>query len=303
MLQGMADQAQRLKTIADNLEASYQSMRRAASSIAGLLQVGRATCDEVRAYNLWALALYQTQRGMLETLRANGEQGVPALPPSPTLFTWKGVTGADAWKVDCAGQPASLSGLMSRALRGPGADTAFLSTNELNITTQDASVYSPETSPSFQTLLAVQHARATGQMNGLAALPVILIAIAGIAIAVSVAVAAIMRYLETNEVQEANTKQVALQADAFANYTAARLACYSDCTRSGKSTEQCVEICKGLVDKPNIKLPGQTGSWGWLQWTGFTVVAGLGAVIAYKIYQRKQQGRPIFELPSFPEAA
>jgi len=299
----MADQATRLNTIANNLEASYQSMQRAAGNIAGLLQVGRATCDEVRAYNLWALALYNTQRGMLETLRANGESNVPALPPSPTLFTWRGVTGADAWKVDCGGQESSLSGLMSRALRGPSAQTAFLSTNELQISTQDATLYNPESSPSFQTLLAVQHARASGQANGLAALPVILITIAGIAIAVSIAIAAIMRYLETSEIQEANTKQVALQADAFANYTAARLACYSDCTRSGKSTEQCVEICKDLVDKPNIKLPGQLGTWGWLQWTGFTVVVGVGALIAYKVYQRKRAGRPIFELPSLPEAA
>lgn len=299
----MADQAQRLKTISDNLEASYQSMRRAAGSIAGLLQVGRATCDEVRAYNLWAQALYNTQRGMLETLRANGETNVPALPPTPTMFAWKGVTGADAWKVDCAGQASSLSGLMGLALRGPSAQTAFLSTNEMSIQTSDPSFFTPESSPSFQTLLAVQHARATGQVNGLGALPVILIAIAGIAIAVSVAIAAIMKYLETNEIQEANTKQVALQADAFANYTAARLSCYSDCTRSGKSTEQCVQICKDLVDKPNIKLPGQLGTWGWLQWTGFTVVVGVGALIAYKVYQRKQQGRPIFELPSLPEAA
>lgn len=296
----MADQAQRLKTISDNLEASYQSMRRVASSISGLLQVGRATCDEVRAYNLWALAIYNTQRGMLQTLRANGEANVPTLPPSPTLFTWKGMQGADAWKVDCAGQASSLSGMLGRVLRGPNEGTTYLSTNELDITTQDAFIYNPDSSPSFKTLLAVQTARAQGH-EGLGALPIVLIAIAGIAIAISVAVAAIMKYLEVNEVQEANTKQVALQADAFANYTAARLSCYADCTRSGKSTEQCVEICKSLVDKPNIKLPGQTGTWGWLQWTGFTVVAGVGALAAYKIWQRKQAGKPIFELPSFQE--
>lgn len=299
----MADQTQRLKTISDNLEASYQSMRRAAGSIAGLLQVGRATCDEVRAYNLWAQALYNTQRGMLETLRANGEQGVPALPPNPTMFAWRGVSGADAWKIDCAGQASSLSGLMNAALRGPSAQTQFLSTNEMQIQTQDQYAFQPENAPSFKTLLAVQAARASGQVNGLGALPVILIAIAGIAIAVSVAIAAIMRYLETNEVQEANTKQVALQADAFANYTAARLSCYQSCTSSGKTTEQCVEICKQLVDKPNIKLPGQLGTWGWLQWTGFTVVVGVGSMIAYKAYQRRKAGRPIFELPSFDEAS
>jgi hypothetical protein len=280
----MADQAQRLKTISDNLEATYQSMRRAAGNIAGLLQVGRATCDEVRAYNLWALALYKTQLGMLQTLRAHGEKNVPDLPPAPTLFVWKGVRGEDAWKVNCAGQTS----------------TQYLSTNEMNIQTQDQFIYNPEAAPSFKALLQVQAARA--QNEGLGAF-VVLIAIAGIAIAVSVAIAAIMHYLEVNEVQEANTRQTQLQADAFANYTAARLACYADCTRGGKSTEQCVEICKNLVDKPNIKLPGQSTKWGWLQWTGFTVVAGVGALAALKIYQRRQQGKPIFEIPSFEEAS
>lgn len=294
----MADQAQRLKTISDNLEATYQSMRRAGSNIAGLLQVGRATCDEVRAYNLWALALYNTQRGMLQTLRAGGEQGIPALPPAPTLFTWRGVTGADAWKVDCKGQASSLSGLMGRVLRGPSDQTQFLSTNDMAITTQDQFVYSPENSPSFKTLLQVQAMRA--QNEGLGAI-MLIIAIAGIAIAVSVAIAAVMHYLEVNEVQEANTKQTQLQADAFANYTAARLACYADCTKSGKSTEQCVDICKSLVDKPNIKLPGQVSQWGLLQWTGATVLIGVGALAAYKIWERKKAGKPVFELPSFEE--
>lgn len=299
----MADQATRLKTISDNLEVAYQSMRRAASSIAGLLQVGRATCDEVRAYNLWAQALYNTQRGMLETLRANGEKNVPALPQMPVMFAWRGISGPDAWKVDCTGQASSLSGALGRALRGVDANTQFLSTNEMEIQTRDQYAFNPENSPSFSMLLAVQQQRAANGVSGLGVAPLVLIAIAGIAIAVSIAIVAIMKYLETNEVQEANTKQVALQADAFANYTAARLSCYSDCTRSGKTTEQCIELCKQLVDKPNIKLPGQMGAWGWLQWTGFTVVVGVGSLVAYKVYQRKQAGKPIFELPSFEAGA
>lgn len=300
----MADQAQRLKTITDNIEATYQALRRSAGAIAGLLQAGRATCDEVRAYNLWALAIYNTQRGMLATLRANGEKGVPELPPAPTLFTWKGVAGADAWKVSCAGQPSSLSGALGRAMRGPDESTQFLSTNEIEISTQDPYLMNPESAPSFKTLYQVQEARAKQEQaaleGSLGAAWVIVVAIAGIAIAVSVAIAAIMQYLETSEVQEANTKQVKLQAEAFANYTAARLSCYASCTQSGKTTEQCVEICKGLVDKPNIKLPGQDKSWGMLQWIGFTVVAGVGALAAVRVYQRRKAGKPIFELPEPP---
>ncbi len=294
----MATDADRLKLIADNIERLYQAMRRAAGNIAGLLQVGQATCEEVRAYNLWALATYNTQRGMLATLRANGETGVPELPPSPTLFGWKGVSGEAAWQIDCASSGMNgLAGALSAAMKAtPTAKR--LSTNEIEIITQDQHALDPERSPSFATLLQVQAARNQPGVNGLGAFPLILIAIAGIAIAVSVAVAAIMHYLETSAVQESNSKQVALQADAFANYTAARLECLKTCTGQGGKTEQCVATCSKIVDKPKFTLPGQGKPWGWLQWTGFTVVAGFGTLVAWRIVRRKIQGRPLFELPS-----
>lgn len=298
----MADQAQRLKTIADNLESTYQSLRRAASNIAGLLKVGRATCDEVKAYNLWAIAVYNTQRGMLATLRANGEPNVPELPTAPTMFGWKGVRGQDAWQINCAGQASSLSGVMKTVLRGPSETTQYLSSNEIDVVTDDSFAFAPENSPSFATLAALTQQREQQGMAGLGVVGV-LIAIAGIAIAVTVTVAAIMHYLEVSEVQEANTAQTKMQADAFAAYTAARLACYSSCTQQGKSTEECVELCKKLVDKPNIKIPGMDTRWGALQWIGFTVIAGVTSVAALKIWQRKREGKPMFELPESVEHA
>lgn len=293
----MVDQATQLKTIADNIEGMYQALRRAAGNIAGLLQAGRATCDEVRAYNLWALATYNTQRGMLATLRANGEQGVPELPQAPTLFTWRGQQGADAWKVDCSGQPTSLAGLMGKALKGPGASPSYLSTNEIQITTSDQYLMNPEAAPSFKTLLMIQEARTKQGMAGLGIVG-ILIAIAGIMIAVSVAIVAIMHYLEVNEVQEANTKQTRLQADAFANYTAARLSCYSSCVGQGRTSEDCTAFCGKLITKPDIKLPGQgDDSWGVLQWIGATVLLGFGSLVALKLYRNHKNGQPLFQLP------
>lgn len=302
----MADQAKQLKTIADNLEATWQSLRRAASHISGLLQLGRATCDEVKAYNLWALAIYNTQRGMLSTMRANGQTDVPALPPAPTMFTWKGVQGADAWKIDCSGQETSLSGAMTKALKGPDDTTTYLSTNEIQIVTQDQFLMQPDQAPSFANLIALQQQRAQEGVagTGLGVAWAVVILVAGIVVGVGVAIAAIMRYLEVSEVQEANTKQTALQADAFANYTSARLSCYSSCTQSGKSTEECVKTCAKLVDKPAFTYPGQGGGkWGMLQWIGFTVVAGVGTMIAVHVWRRKREGRPVFELPESVEAA
>ena len=294
----MADANSRVKNITDAIEGTYQAMRKAASNIAGLLQLGRATCAEVRAYNLWALAVYNEQRGMLETARAAGQQGLPSLPPSPTLFTWKGVQGKDAWNIDC-GSSSTLSGAMSAALRG--ADNAqFLSTDQLQISTTDQFLYNPESAPSFATLYNVQQMRA--QQNGLGIAFIIIIA--GIAItAIAGAVIALAKYFETKEIQENNAKQVKLQADAFANYTAARLSCYADCTRGGQTAEKCVEICKGLVKEPSIKTSFSTEKWGFLQWTGLTVVVGAGALVAYKVYQRKQAGKPVFELPDFEDRA
>jgi hypothetical protein len=296
----MADDAERLKIIADNIETMYQALRRAAANIAGLLQGGQATCDEVKAYNLWALATYNTQRGMLATLRAAGEQGVPDLPTAPTLFTWRGVQGADAWNIDCGSSDMNgLRGLMDRAMKGPGKTPRYLSSQDIEVTTQDQFAFNPTAAPSFATLVAIQKHRA---QDGLGFVGV-LIAIAGIAIAVAVAVAAIMHYLETSEVEESNTKQTAIQAEAFANYTQARLACLSQCTSSGKSTEDCVDICRKIVDKPDIKLPGQMGQWGTLQWIGFTVVAGVGMMIAWKLFMRHREGKPLFVLPESVDAA
>jgi hypothetical protein len=296
----MADDSTRLQTIADELEGAYQALRSAASNIAGLLQVGRATCDEVKAYNLWALAIYNTQQGMLDTLRAGGEQGVPDLPTAPTLFTWNGVAGAEAWNLDCGGQPSSLSGVMARALSGPQPTTAFLSTAQVSIQTQGTGNYDPANAPSLATLLAIQQARANPTGLGVVG---VLIAIAGIAIAISVAIAAIMHYLDVSAVQEANTQQVRLQAEAFATYTAARLSCYASCTQSGRTPEDCTDTCTKLVQKPNIKLPGQDSSWGLLQWVGFTVLAGGIGFASWKLIQRHRAGRPIFELPESAEAA
>jgi hypothetical protein len=303
----MADE-DRLKIISDNLEATYQSLRQAAANISGLLQVGRATCDEVRAYNLWALAIYNTQRGMLTALRSGGEPNVPELPPNPTLFAWNGVEGADALNVDCSGQEQSLSGLMKRAmaparamrgfrgrgLRGPSVQ--YLSSRDIRVVTSDPFAFNPSAAPSFASLVDIQNKRQQQAVHGLGAIG-ILIAIAGIIIAVSVAIVAIMHYLETSAVEESNTAQVRDQAQAYANYTSAKLQCYQTCTGEGKSTEECVARCDALVAKPDIKLPGQDAKWGLLQWTGFTVLLGAGAIAAWRLYQRHHSGRPLFELP------
>lgn len=293
----MAD-SDRVKLITDQLEATYQNLRVAASNLSGLLNVGRATCDEIKAYNLWALATYNAQRGMLDTLRAEGEQGVPDAPEYPTLFAWNGLTGEDAVNFDCTGQESSLSGSMRRALSGPDAATIYLGLDKIKIVTTDQHVYSPEASPSFATLLAIQDARANPQA-GLGVVWV-LIAIAGIAISITVAIVALLNYLEKSNLQEETTKRTQAQSQAFAVFTAARLQCYSACKASGKSDADCVATCAKLVDAPKFDAPPGTAQWGLLQYVGATVVIGGIALVGWKLYERKQMGQPIFPglLPS-----
>lgn len=297
----MADQATQLKTIADALEGTYQALRRAAGNIAGLLQLGKATCDEVKAYNLWALAIYNTQRGMLASLRAGGEPNVPDLPPAPTLFAWRGMRGQDAVNFDCTNQPKSLSGLMGRVLKGPDDKAVYVSSQDVEVVTQDQFLFNPEAAPSFKTLLQIQAAREqTGAGVGIAG---VLIAIAGIAIAVSVAIASIMSYLKESGAQEERVKETQAQADAFANYTNARLQCLATCQKGGQSAEDCIAYCKRLIAEPKIKVPGQDEPWGLLQWLGFTAVTGFGLVVAIHAYNKHREGKPVFELPESVEDA
>lgn len=297
----MATQAERLKKITDDIQSTYESLRRAAANISGLLQAGRATCDEVKAYNLWAVAIWNTQRGMLASLRAGGEPNVPPDPPQPTLFVFRGVPGEQAINISCAGEESSLSGLMKRAMRGPAVTTRFFGYNDVQISTSDPFVNNPEAAPSYKALIEMQQRRP--QEKALGAVQAVFIIIALATVVVSIAIVAIMQYLEVNAVQEANTEQTKLQADAFANYTSARLECLKGCTAQGKSTEDCVDICRDLVDKPNIKIPGLDEPWGMLQWVGFTVVLGFGLIVGWKIYQRKSAGKPLFQLPESVEHA
>ncbi len=288
----MTDEATRVKTIAAALEGTYQSLRVAAGNIAGLLNVGRATCDEVRAYNLWALATYNAQRGMLATLREAGNPNVPTLPTYPQLFGWRGASGASAVNIDCAGQTSSLNGpkrAMRRALRGPTASSSYLSSDQIDIVDTSSWAADADQGPSWAAMQASQ--------AGLGALPIIVwIVIAAGTVGVTyVALNALSDYLKENAIQEETTERTRVQARAFETYTAARLSCYANCTSGGKSAAECVDTCARLVEKPNIIIDSARGfqAWGLFQWVGAIVVIGTGAIVAHKVYKKRQAGESL----------
>lgn len=294
-----------VKAITQNLETTYTSLRAASNNIAGLLNAGRATCDEVQAYNLWALSTYNLQRGMLETLRAAGEI-VPTLPNYPTLFAWRGQAGTAAINFDCRGQESSLSGprsmhflgaakprmlrqAMRRALSGPANDATFLSADQVTIVggnEDDAAL-----APAFATL--------ANRQLGIA--PIVVLLIAGISVAVYFGIQALADYLTESDIQRESTERTAIQAVAFEQFTRARLACHNDCIARGGTQEACASTCARLVEKPDIKLDALRAAKDWTltQWIGVSVLIGGGAIIAMKLWDKKKRDGRI--LPSFTD--
>lgn len=279
----MATDTERVQKITADLEAAHQALRRAARNITGLLAVGRAACDEIKAYNLWAMALYNTQRGMLTSLRAAGEKNVPELPPYPTLFAWKGVSGAEAWRIDCNAGQQNLTGALYDAMASDRTPQ-YLSTSEITIVTTDQGALHPEQAPDLSTLVQVTN-------GGLGAVPVVWIVVAGLAVAIglSVGLIALSRYLTEKSIQEETSSRTRIQAEAFDKYTAARMTCYADCTARGNDVATCAATCAKLVDKPNLKIdPARKeeglGIFGTI---GLIAAAGVGAIGLWKFFQRR----------------
>jgi hypothetical protein len=298
-----------VKTATDQLQATYENMRQCAATISGLLQLGEATCDEVQTYNLWALATYNAQVGIIQTIKAGGEgQGLPDAPEYPTLFAWRGIPGEQAINIDCSGQPTSLSGAMQRALAGPTPNSTKLSLKEIQIITTDQYLMNPQDSPSFAQLLAAQDAVTTKQKNGLGIGFAVVILIAALSTLITVTVVSVLSYLKSSNMQKEQTARTQLQSQAFATFTAARLQCLQACVQGGGSEADCTASCSQLIKAPDIgAAPGQSAQWGFLQYLGLTVVIGGAAYVGWRVYERKLTGQPLFPglqklLPEHSEA-
>lgn len=270
-----------VKTITDNLERTYQSLRKAVVALSALVQTGRATCDEVKSYNLWALAVYNAQRGMLTTLRAAGEPNVPSLPPAPTLFVWKGVAGANAWKIDCGAPVSGLADAMHRALAGPGPDPVYLGTDQIQIWTEDPQAFNPSAAPSLASLVP--------RDNGLGLAPLVwLIIIAGATYAVTEAIGALAAWLTENSIQVETSQRMETSARAYEQYISARATCMASCLSSGGTQASCADQCEKLIPKPDLTVdPARAAAaMGFWATVGLVTVAVVGGALAYSKYRR-----------------
>lgn len=286
--QATPEQAAQVKRITDNLEATYQSLRKCAANISTLIAANQATCDEIKAYNLYALSVYQTQQGILSQALAAGEN-VPSQPAFPTLFAWKGVDGAQAYQMDCSSSPQSLSGALAMAFGAPvKAGTKFVGPNEIKIVTQDPHVFDPQKN-AVPSLAQLAQLNPNGTL-GLGPLAIIVIAAVAFGLG-AVAIYEIGKWLTEKDIQEETTSRTKIQADAFAVFTAGRASCYQACVGKGGSISDCTNSCNSLVPKPDIKIDSAraTTGLGTLGTVGLVTLAAAVGIAGY-LYIRHRGG-------------
>lgn len=305
MAETEAQRAARIKSLTDALDAAYKSTRVAATKISGLLQFGKATCDEVRTYNLFALGIYDMQKSMLATLRAVGQTGLPNLPTQPTLFAWKGMSGFDALNFPCGSKTATLSGLLGQVLQGPGPDAQFVSSNDVEVSTQGINLYNPDAAPKLQAFvksLEAEQAMRQAQ-QGQAGLGAFFIPILIAAVVVSVAatgIYALAKYFTTAKVEEEDTKRYQQYAETYASFLATRLKCIEDCVARGTSQASCAAACERALPVPHDPaqaIRDRMPKWSTLELVGLSTAVLVGGVVVYKLWQRKERTGSI--LPSF----
>lgn len=259
--------------IASAIEASYQSTRTAAAAISVLYAQGAATCEDVKGYNLLALGIYNTQKVMLSAAIAAGvdTQGMTT-PPTPTLFYWNGTAGTDAALVDCSTASAGVSGF--------GAAPSFLPRGSIRIVTGDPGWQNP--TPAFTASKI-----ASGQLSGPEIPVVIYLLIAGISIAVAVAlIEALTAAWQQSEITKAVAVQVQTKAKAASDMWAARAGYMTSCTGDQAA---CAAQAVQLFPVPDLSVivPGATSTGlGILAWVGILSIAGVGGALLYRKYKR-----------------
>lgn len=305
MAETEAQRAARIKSLTDAIDAAYRSTRTAATKISGLLQVGKATCDEVRTYNLFALGIYDMQKSMLATLRAIGQTGLPNLPTQPTLFAWKGMSGYDALNFPCGSKATNLSGLLGRVLQGPGADAQYISAKDVEISTQGIELYNPDAAPKLAALVKsleadqAMHQAQQGQAGvGAFWIPII---IAAVVITVSaIGINALAAYFTTAKVEEEDTKRYQQYAETYAMFLATRLKCIEDCVAKGNSQAGCTAVCERALPVPKNPaevIKNRQAQWSTLELVGLGAAVLVGGVVVYNLWQRKERTGSL--LPSF----
>lgn len=271
-------QEDNVREITTNLKRCDDAINTAGRNIQNLLRSGRATCKDLKAYNSWAIALYQTQQATLATARAAGQLGLPPAPNMPFLFQVAGQPGA---LVNCDLSTNSLNGALAAAMEPITATTQFVDPATVRIT--GGMQYNLPPTPSFSSM--------ANTAGGLGFIPVAFY-IAGAVIAlVAGAIYALAHFFEERAIQRETTARVALQLEAYSRQTETRMACYAACMgKPGADADSCTSACASLIPSADLKIDSARAQKGlsFFSTIGLVIVAAAGGLVAYKVFQRRR---------------
>lgn len=262
-------QAQDVRVMMANVEAAHQETVKARTALSALIAIGRATCGDVRAYNLNSKAIYAYQASVCGIIRAHGGDA-PTIPP-PVYIAWRGVAGDQAVDIDCS----------SAQMRGLGANAQgdyFVGSQQVEwrpgATTADVALINQVVAAGR----AAVAAGPTGLGEPVTALAVVTLVIWGIIVIVAgVILLKIAEALTDVPQKRETTRQIAIQAVEHRKSLEQRATCYNDCTSRGRDPVECAKACDRLVPGFKPVLPagglGLVGTIAGVAILGLTIYA------------------------------
>lgn len=256
-----ADQVSQLQALSANVEVAWQNITRARAALSFLINAGKATCNDIKTYNLVAKSTYYYQRTMADTIRAAGGQA-PAIP-APMYVAYKGKSGDDAINWDCS----QLAGCVPNGFGDFCVDPRYVEWRA-ELTPSDVAAVQ-------ETLSRVSFADKPSDLGAVPVAAIIYLVIVAITVGVIgyIALKIVEAFAGLPQKVE-YTKQMAVTAERHRATMEARAKCLADCTAQGKDEIACAKACANVF--PDFKPPSQGGGlgiWGWV--LGVGLVGGL----------------------------
>jgi len=256
-----------------NVEVAHRQVTKAKTALSVLMNAGRATCNDVKTYNLQVKAVYAYQASVASIIKANGG-AAPPIPP-PYYVAYKGVPGDQAINIDCS----------SAQMKGPdGTPAVFVKPDQVEwregATPSDTAVIQQLTTAANA---AVVQGNQTLGNPLLAAIPIVIVGI--VVVVAGYIVLKIVEALKDIPAKRETTRQIAIQAEQHTANLEKREKCYGDCASRGGDAVQCAKACDRLIPGFEPKLP--EGGWGAI---GTVLGIAIVGVVAYAGYQAWQGG-------------
>jgi len=271
------EQAAQIQAMMANVEEAHRAVVTSRTALSALIAGGKATCTDVRTYNLLAKAVYAYQASVAGIIRANGG-AAPAIPP-PLYVAWKGVSGEAAISVDCS---------QLRGAVGNGLGDYYVPPERVEWKQEATPADVQVVNQVVAAVGKVQVQPSNGRLGfaPLAAIPIILIGI--VVIVIAAIVLKIVEALKDIPAKIETTKQVAIQAKQHQAVLDRRQACYADCANRGGDAIQCAKACDRL--NPSFKPTLPSTGWGWLGTLAALGVLGLVGYGGYRFLRGRQYG-------------